>query len=989
MASLYMLLMIGFLQLGLQQVSAEKGLDRVKRQGPTLSVTAVLEKPFIMEKENQTQAGNVQYEGFLVDLLEEISKKTGLKFTIKLNVRNDLSYSGMINELINKTADLAAGALTVTWEREQKIDMTKPFLNSGITILMKKSDAIVEVLPPVDTSVVMKPFEPAVWACIILATFAVTGLFCLINRFDPHERPICEQADKKDKKEGQEKRELHFSILACLWMVVGSLVVQGYTKRPKSIAALVLFFVWWVFCLVIFAFYIGGILRSGIYEATKVKVAKVETFSDLVQQDDIKFGAVKGGSTYQFFKQSKNYVQGYKLMSANPSMMVATSSEGEERVRRGGYALLAEVPFVEYASARKPCNVMQVGPVLNSFGCSFGLQMNSPYTEKINLAILKLREAQAIGLLWKKWSWWQSECHGVKLSQSGNAKTTPPSRPLSMASVGGIFITFFVGLLCTMVVMAIEIFLHRRSQAQAEERKNEPTVLSSVVWCGGVGIEAKMGSRHVLLFFVFLQLGLVYVSAEEEFERVRRAGSKRTLSVTAVLEKPFLMEIKDEVTQTLTGNDRYEGFIKDVLDGIREKTGLMYALDVRDDQSYGGMVQALVNRKTDMAAGALTITSEREQKIDMTKPFMHSGITILMKKSDAIVESALPVDTSVMMKPFKAGVWVCIILAASAVTWCFFIINLFDPYEEPVESVKRGVSEHGDQKSEDGGEKKLSFGFVACTWMVIGGLTLQGYTKRPQSAAALVLFFVWWIFCLVIFAFYVSGIMRSGIYESAPVKIPKVTSFDDLMEQHKIKFGAMKGGSTQEFFKTSRVQIYHRAGKWMQSYPLTMVSSLTEGLERVRKEKYALLTESKYAEYVAGQRPCDVMQVGDLMNSVRYGFGLQKGSPLRNEINMAILRLREDQSLDMLKRKWWHSLCRLAEEEEEESKSYSDVEMMPPAKPQSMGSIGGIFIIFFVGLLIAMFIMLIEIFWDKKREAKPDQSNAEEDDPNQEEVTLT
>jgi hypothetical protein len=84
---------------------------------------------------------------------------------------------------------------------------------------------------------------------------------------------------------------------------------------------------------------------------------------------------------------------------------------------------------------------------------------------------------------------------------------------------------------------------------------------------------------------------------------------------------------------------------------------------------------------------------------------------------------------------------------------------------------------------------------------------LVGYTKRPQSAAALVLFFVWWVFSLVVFAFYVSGIMRSGIYEAVPDKVAKFKSFNNLVEQQKIKYGAVKAGSTVQFFRLSKIVV--------------------------------------------------------------------------------------------------------------------------------------------------------------------------------------
>jgi hypothetical protein len=40
------------------------------------------------------------------------------------------------------------------------------------------------------------------------------------------------------------------------------------------------------------------------------------------------------------------------FMQSYPSRMVTTLSEGVERVRSGGYALLAETPYVQYVVSR-------------------------------------------------------------------------------------------------------------------------------------------------------------------------------------------------------------------------------------------------------------------------------------------------------------------------------------------------------------------------------------------------------------------------------------------------------------------------------------------------------------------------------------------------------------------------------------------------------------------------------------------------------------
>lgn len=93
---------------------------------------------------NETLTGNSQYMGYCIDLLEKIASICEFNYTIRLvedNVHGALvngKWNGMVNEIIEKKADLAVAGLTITYQREQVIDFTKPFLNLGISILYKR-----------------------------------------------------------------------------------------------------------------------------------------------------------------------------------------------------------------------------------------------------------------------------------------------------------------------------------------------------------------------------------------------------------------------------------------------------------------------------------------------------------------------------------------------------------------------------------------------------------------------------------------------------------------------------------------------------------------------------------------------------------------------------------------------------------------------------------------------------------------------------------
>jgi ionotropic glutamate receptor len=110
-----------------------------------------------------------------------------------------------------------------------------------------------------------------------------------------------------------------------------------------------------------------------------------------------------------------------------------------------------------------------------------------------------------------------------------------------------------------------------------------------------------------------------------------------------------------------------------------------------------------------------------------------------------------------------------------------------------------------------------------------------------------------------------------------------INNAEDLSKQTDIKYGAVNGGSTQNFFKESIIQTYERMWNFMSSNPSVFVKSSKEGISRVKAGGYAYLIESVTNEYMR-QRDCDLIQIGGLLDSKGYGIGTPTGSPWRDKV---------------------------------------------------------------------------------------------------------
>lgn len=413
-----------------------------------------------------------------------------------------------------------------------------------------------------------------------------------------------------------------------------------------------------------------------------------------------------------------------------------------------------------------------------------------------------------------------------------------------------------------------------------------------------------------------------------------------TLVVTTILENPYLMLKGNH--QEMEGNDRYEGFCVDMLKELAEILRFNYKIRLVGDGVYGvpeangtwtGMVGELIARKADLAVAGLTITAEREKVIDFSKPFMTLGISILYR-----VHMGRKPGYFSFLDPFSPGVWLFMLLAYLAVSCILFLVARLTPYE--------WYSPHPCAQ----GRCRLlvnQYSLGNSLWFPVGGFMQQGSAIAPRALSTRCVSGVWWAFTLIIISSYTANLAAFLTVQRMDVPIESV---DDLADQTAIEYGTIHGGSSMTFFQNSRYQTYQRMWNYMYSkQPSVFVKSTEEGIARVLNSNYAFLLESTMNEYYR-QRNCNLTQIGGLLDTKGYGIGMPVGSVFRDEFDLAILQLQENNRLEILKRKWWEG-GRCPKEEDHR------------AKGLGMENIGGIFVVLICGLIVAIFMAMLEFLW--------------------------
>ncbi|XP_011878958.1 PREDICTED: glutamate receptor ionotropic, kainate 1 isoform X2 [Vollenhovia emeryi] len=427
-----------------------------------------------------------------------------------------------------------------------------------------------------------------------------------------------------------------------------------------------------------------------------------------------------------------------------------------------------------------------------------------------------------------------------------------------------------------------------------------------------------------------------------------------TLVVMTREERPYVMVKEDK---NLTGNARFEGFCIDLLKWIAGQVGFQYAIKLVPDHMYGvydpetkewnGIVRELMDKRADLAVASMTINYARESVIDFTKPFMNLGIGILFK-----VPSSQPTRLFSFMNPLAVEIWLYVLAAYMLVSFTLFVMARFSPYE--------WNNPHPCLAESDVVENQ--FTVSNSFWFITGTFLRQGSGLNPKATSTRIVGGIWWFFTLIIISSYTANLAAFLTVERMITPIENVA---DLAEQTEISYGTLEGGSTKTFFRDSKIGIYQKMWRFMESKsPSVFVQTYEEGVKRVLEGDYAFLMESTMLDY-AVQRDCNLTQIGGLLDSKGYGIATPKGSPWRDKISLVILELQEKGVIQILYDKWWKNMGDVCTRDDKNKES--------KANALGVENIGGVFVVLLCGLALAILVAILEFCWNSKKNSQSDR----------------
>ncbi|XP_059157771.1 glutamate receptor 3-like, partial [Physella acuta] len=424
-------------------------------RGRRAKVVMIEERPFTMlKRDHMLKRGNDRFEGFAVDLIEEVAKM--LEFDYDIYLVNDGKFgskmpngewNGMIGELLAGNATMSVAPLSINAQREEAVDFTKPFKTRYISVLMK--------IPTRETSYFefLNPLSPIVWICTLCAFVIVSVILYALERVG--------------RSKSRSPDSLEITVRESFWFIFGSLLQGNTDSTPSTIPGRILTSAWWFFALILISSYTANL--AAFLTVKKINTP-IKSVTDLAQQTKIKYGTVKDSGIMSFFKNTniEHFSKMWSQMSEiDPDSMVENTLEGYKKVKNGNYAFFWDTTVNRY-QAIIDCEVMEIGPPFDPKGFGIGVPPGATYREELSMAILRLSDKGRLHELETKW-WDSGTCPDLTKA------STDETASLQIENVAGVFFILVGGIIIAAIVCLGEYFANAmiRASKQASKKRKE------------------------------------------------------------------------------------------------------------------------------------------------------------------------------------------------------------------------------------------------------------------------------------------------------------------------------------------------------------------------------------------------------------------------------------------------------------------------------------------------------------------------------------
>lgn len=335
----------------------------VKKKEKTLRVVTKRFEPFVIYQDKE-------YTGFSIELWEKIAKSLGMEY--ELYGVNTIAK--LLDEVERGAADVAVAGISITSKREQVLDFSHAFFETGLQIMVPEGSGSIlgEVISRIFSVIFSRELLYGVAIFLIVLFIAAHVIWVLERRHNP-----------------QFPKSYPQGLWQSIWWAVVTVTTVGYgDKTPKGNIGRLFGLIWILAGYFVFAYFTASVTTTATVQEL---LGTIDSPRDLFGKQV----ATVENSTAADYLASQG-ITAVKVEDVEKAYPLLESGKVE--------AIVYDAPVLQHhASKTGKGKVKVVGLLFQEQNYGIALQVLSPYREKINIVLLKLIESGAYQEIVDKW----------------------------------------------------------------------------------------------------------------------------------------------------------------------------------------------------------------------------------------------------------------------------------------------------------------------------------------------------------------------------------------------------------------------------------------------------------------------------------------------------------------------------------------------------------------------------------------------------------